>query len=103
MSSSKLLYLPVQVVLNGYNGTITAYGQIGTGKTYTVSKLRKDDASERGIMVRALEDIIASASLAFDSVEMSYIQALLRSSYCFNFYYEHTISSNLIERYFVKW
>lgn len=90
MSSSKLLYLLVQGVLNGYNGTIMAYGQTGTGKTYTLGKLGKDDASERGIMVRALEDIIASASPASDSVEMSYLQVLLRSSYCFNFYYEHT-------------
>ncbi|KAI3802431.1 hypothetical protein L1987_30563 [Smallanthus sonchifolius] len=31
----------------------------------------KDDASDRGIMVRALEDIISSAS---DSVEISYLQ-----------------------------
>ncbi|KAJ0546027.1 putative plus-end-directed kinesin ATPase [Helianthus annuus] len=44
----------VEGVLNGYNGTIMAYGQTGTGKTFTLGKLGKDDASERGIMVRAL-------------------------------------------------
>ncbi|XP_062112589.1 uncharacterized protein LOC133823754 [Humulus lupulus] len=40
----------VESVLNGYNGTVMAYGQIGTGKTYTLSRLGKDDTSERGIM-----------------------------------------------------
>lgn len=50
-----------------------AYGQTGTGKTYTVGRLGKEDASERGIMVRALEDIFAGTS-ASDSVEVSYLQ-----------------------------
>lgn len=66
----------MQSVLNGYNGTVMAYGQTGTGKTYTVGRLGKEDASERGIMVRALEDIIASTSPASDSVEVSYLQVL---------------------------
>lgn len=62
--------------MNGYNGTVMAYGQTGTGKTYTVGRLGKDDPSERGIMVRALEDIIANTSPASDSVEVSYLQVL---------------------------
>ncbi|KAK1570833.1 hypothetical protein Q3G72_007754 [Acer saccharum] len=69
----------VESVLNGYNGTIMAYGQTGTGKTYTVGRLGKDDASERGIMVRALEDIIADRSLTSDSVEVSYLQLYMES------------------------
>lgn len=52
-----------------------AYGQTGTGKTYTLGRLGNDDASERGIMVRALEDIIANACPS-DTVEISYIQVL---------------------------
>lgn len=64
----------LQSVLNGYNGTIMAYGQTGTGKTYTLGKMGKEDASERGIMVRALEDIIANVSPTSDSVEVSYLQ-----------------------------
>ena len=60
-----------------------AYGQTGTGKTYTLGKLGKDDASERGIMVRALEDIIASASSASDSVEMSYLQVFIKSTHLY--------------------
>ncbi|KAM0005924.1 putative plus-end-directed kinesin ATPase [Helianthus debilis subsp. tardiflorus] len=69
----------VEGVLNGYNGTIMAYGQTGTGKTFTLGKLGKDDASERGIMVRALEDIISSASTASDSIEISYLQIYMES------------------------
>lgn len=69
----------VESVLSGYNGTIMAYGQTGTGKTYTVGNLGKKDASERGIMVRAVEDIITSTSLAHDSVEVSYLQLYMES------------------------
>ncbi|KAM7526872.1 hypothetical protein LguiA_016774 [Lonicera macranthoides] len=69
----------VQSVLNGYNGTVMAYGQTGTGKTYTLGRLGKDDASERGIMVRALEDILANTSPASDSVEISYLQLYMES------------------------
>lgn len=70
-----LMYF-LQSVLNGYNGTIMAYGQTGTGKTYTLGRMGKEDASERGIMVRALEDIIANVSPTLDSVEISYLQVL---------------------------
>ncbi|XP_022134077.1 kinesin-like protein KIN-UC isoform X2 [Momordica charantia] len=69
----------VESVLNGYNGTIMAYGQTGTGKTYTLGKMGKEDASERGIMVRALEDIIANVSPTSDSVEVSYLQLYMES------------------------
>ncbi|XP_024013548.1 kinesin-like protein KIN-UC isoform X2 [Eutrema salsugineum] len=69
----------VEGVLNGYNGTIMAYGQTGTGKTYTVGKIGKDDAAERGIMVRALEDILVSASSASVSVEISYLQLYMET------------------------
>lgn len=63
----------LQSVLSGYNGTIMAYGQTGTGKTYTVGTLGKDDVSEHGIMIRSVEDIIANTS-ASDSIEVSYLQ-----------------------------
>ncbi|KFK34726.1 hypothetical protein AALP_AA5G184400 [Arabis alpina] len=69
----------VEGVLNGYNGTIMAYGQTGTGKTYTVGKIGKDDAAERGIMVRALEDILVNASSASVSVEISYLQLYMET------------------------
>lgn len=68
--------LPLQSVLEGYNGTVMAYGQTGTGKTYTVGRLGKDDPSERGIMVRALEHILSSLSFETDWVAISYLQVL---------------------------
>ncbi|MCD7455401.1 hypothetical protein HAX54_028050 [Datura stramonium] len=69
----------VESVLNGYNGTVMAYGQTGTGKTYTLGRLGKDDVSERGIMVRALEDIIVNTTPTSDSVEMSFLQLYMES------------------------
>lgn len=41
----------VESVLEGYNGTIMAYGQTGTGKTYTLGRLGEEDNAARGIMV----------------------------------------------------
>jgi kinesin family protein 3/17 len=49
-------YSIIEFVLEGYNGTIFAYGQTGTGKTHTMSGSDKD-AKQRGIMPRAFEDI----------------------------------------------
>uniref|UniRef100_A0A803N0J7 Kinesin-like protein n=1 Tax=Chenopodium quinoa TaxID=63459 RepID=A0A803N0J7_CHEQI len=69
----------VESVLSGYNGTIMAYGQTGTGKTYTVGNLGKNDASERGIIVRAVEDIIANTSLSNEGVEFSYVQLYMET------------------------
>ncbi|XP_075499281.1 kinesin-like protein KIN-UC [Primulina tabacum] len=68
----------VESVLDGYNGTVMAYGQTGTGKTYTLGKMGNDESSERGIMVRAMEDIIASTS-ASDTIEISYLQLYMES------------------------
>ncbi|KAK3148346.1 hypothetical protein QOZ80_3BG0293880 [Eleusine coracana subsp. coracana] len=68
-----------QSVLEGYNGTVMAYGQTGTGKTYTVGHLGKDDPSGRGIMVRALEHILSSISSETDRVAISYLQLYLES------------------------
>lgn len=61
-------------VLDGYNGTIMAYGQTGTGKTYTLGQLGEEDVADRGIMVRAMEDILAQVSLETDSISVSYLQ-----------------------------
>jgi kinesin family protein 3/17 len=38
-------------VLEGYNGTIFAYGQTGTGKTHTMEG-SKTDENQRGIIPR---------------------------------------------------
>lgn len=60
--------------MDGYNGTIMAYGQTGTGKTYTLGRLGEEDTANRGIMVRAMEDILAEVSPEIDSVLVSYLQ-----------------------------
>lgn len=49
-------YPIVESVLEGYNGTIFAYGQTGTGKTYTMEGV-EDPPEERGILPRAFEQI----------------------------------------------
>ncbi|KAF5460779.1 hypothetical protein F2P56_020621 [Juglans regia] len=69
----------VESVLDGYNGTIMAYGQTGTGKTYTLGCLGEEDTAARGIMVRAMEDILADVSLETDSVCVSYLQLYMES------------------------
>ena len=51
-----------------------AYGQTGTGKTYTLGRLGDEDTSARGIMVRSLEDIFSNISQETDTVTVSYLQ-----------------------------
>nr|GEV93321.1 kinesin-like protein KIN-UB [Tanacetum cinerariifolium] len=69
----------VESVLEGYNGTVMAYGQTGTGKTFTLGRLGDEDTSARGIMVRAMEDILANISQDSDSVIISYLQIYMET------------------------
>jgi len=46
----------VESVIEGYNGTIFAYGQTGCGKTHTMMGL-KDDPAERGIIPNAFDHV----------------------------------------------
>lgn len=69
-----------QSVLEGYNGTVMAYGQTGTGKTFTLGKLGDEDTADRGIMVRALEDILAVINPVDDTVTVSYLQVQINSA-----------------------
>ncbi|KAF7093323.1 hypothetical protein CFC21_095743 [Triticum aestivum] len=64
----------VESVLEGYNGTVMAYGQTGTGKTFTLGRLGDEDTAARGIMVRAMEDILADITPETDTVSLSYLQ-----------------------------
>ena len=52
-------YPIVESVLEGYNGTVFAYGQTGTGKTFTMEG-RQDDSVLKGIIPRAIEHIFRS-------------------------------------------
>ncbi|KPM04889.1 kinesin-like protein KIF3C-like protein [Sarcoptes scabiei] len=61
----------VESVLNGFNGTIFAYGQTGTGKTYTM----EGTADDPGIIPRSFIHIFSHIS------NSSHKQFLVRSSY----------------------
>ena len=64
--------------LQGYNATIIAYGQTGTGKTYTMEGVH-DDSFHQGVVPRAIRDIFASISADTGAqnqylVRVSYLQ-----------------------------
>jgi len=61
-------------VIQGYNGTIFAYGQTGTGKTFTITGILKDE-DQKGILPRAFENIFQQ--IKGDSKK----QYLVRASY----------------------
>ena len=65
----------IENVLEGYNGTIFAYGQTGTGKTHTMTGV-ESDPKEKGIMPRSFEDIFKR--IEGDSEQT---QFLIRASY----------------------
>ncbi|KAI8588190.1 P-loop containing nucleoside triphosphate hydrolase protein [Geranomyces variabilis] len=65
----------VESVLAGYNGTIFAYGQTGTGKTFSMEGIR-DVPELRGIIPNAFEHIFAEISMAEKTT-----QFLVRASY----------------------
>lgn len=68
----------VDGVLQGINGTIFAYGQTGTGKTYTMDGDQTSKSKERGIVPRAFEHIFdymtANAESHKFSVTVTYIE-----------------------------
>lgn len=69
----------VESSLLGYNATIFAYGQTGTGKTYTMEGSHMQGSEQRGIIPRAIEQIFshiqkhASPTVRF-LVRASYLQ-----------------------------
>ncbi|KAH8597196.1 kinesin heavy chain [Bisporella sp. PMI_857] len=50
----------VDDILNGYNGTVFAYGQTGAGKSYTMMGTDIADEEGRGVIPRIVEQIFAS-------------------------------------------
>ncbi|PSN50934.1 Kinesin-like protein KIF3B [Blattella germanica] len=64
----------VTSVLDGFNGTIFAYGQTGTGKTFTMEGTRHE-ARQKGVIPKSFEQIFSHISRS------SNMQYLVRSSY----------------------
>eukprot|EP00882_Tetradesmus_deserticola_P033725 GHRQ01038549.1.p1 GENE.GHRQ01038549.1~~GHRQ01038549.1.p1 ORF type:complete len:142 (+),score=54.35 GHRQ01038549.1:593-1018(+) len=66
----------VAAALQGYNAAIIAYGQTGTGKTYTMEG--ELEGQLRGIIPRSVEDIFAAIE---NDPEPSATKYLVRASY----------------------
>ena len=64
----------VDAVLDGFNGTIFAYGQTGTGKTYTMEGIRSEP-NNRGVIPNSFEHIFSHISKSANQ------QYLVRASY----------------------
>ncbi|CAC5424952.1 KIF3B [Mytilus coruscus] len=64
----------VQSVIEGFNGTIFAYGQTGTGKTHTMQGI-KNDPEQRGVIPNSFEHIFQHISRSENQ------QYLIRASY----------------------
>ena len=68
----------VDDILNGYNGTVFAYGQTGAGKSYTMMGADIDDDTSKGIIPRIVEQIfssiISSPSNIEYTVKVSYME-----------------------------
>ena len=56
-------------ILNGYNGTVFAYGQTGAGKSYTMMGADIDDEEQRGIIPRIVEQMFLSISRSPENIE----------------------------------
>ncbi|KAI5296291.1 Kinesin heavy chain [Ascosphaera acerosa] len=59
----------VDDILNGYNGTVFAYGQTGAGKSYTMMGSDIDDAQGKGIIPRIVEQMFASILASPTNIE----------------------------------
>ena len=61
----------VESVLDGYNGTIFAYGQTSSGKTHTMLGEDIESEEHRGIIPRMVKGIFAKISAAPEDIEFS--------------------------------
>lgn len=64
----------VDSVLNGFNGTIFAYGQTGTGKTFTMEGIR-NNTELKGVIPNSIDHIFCHIAQSTNQ------QYLVRASY----------------------
>jgi len=71
----------VKQVMQGYNGTIFAYGQTGCGKTFTMEGVRNTtDPELKGIIPTTFQQIFTTINKE-NMIEGTYKQFLVRTSY----------------------
>lgn len=61
----------VEAVLDGYNGTVFAYGQTSSGKTFTMSGPDLTDPDMQGIIPRMVRTLFAHVENSPDSIEFT--------------------------------
>ena len=59
----------VDDILNGYNGTVFAYGQTGAGKSYTMMGTSIEDDEGKGVTPRIIEQIFSSIMSSPPTIE----------------------------------
>lgn len=64
-------------MLEGYNATIFAYGQTGTGKTFTMEGFKSQTDPSRGIIPRSMEEIFTY----IQSESSDHSKFMVRASY----------------------
>jgi hypothetical protein len=67
----------VNDVVSGYNATVIAYGQSGSGKTFTMMGGDLQDDSSKGVVPRAIQDLFRAVMLADQSTEFTFKCSLL--------------------------
>ena len=68
----------VNDVLSGYNGTIFAYGQSGSGKTFTMYGNDIYDNNNRGIIPRLINDIFNFVENADENITFQFKMSILQ-------------------------
>ena len=66
----------IESVIKGYNGTIFAYGQTGTGKTFTMEGI-DNPKEKRGIIPRSFESIFGLIKATYNTnflIRVSYLE-----------------------------
>jgi kinesin family member 5 len=61
----------VEAVLEGFNGTVLAYGQTSSGKTFTMTGSISDDPTYAGIIPRMIENVFDYICLADKNLEFT--------------------------------
>ena len=64
-------------VLGGFNGTIFAYGQTGTGKTFTMEGVRTDE-NLKGVIPRSFDHIFTHISRTTDEQYLGTLPKVLK-------------------------